>query len=50
MLWRKRNLPPPLLEMRIGESQSGGQCGGSLSNENENEVGTFLKPYTKINF
>ena len=37
MLWRKGNLPPPLLDMKIGESQYGGQCGGSLSNENENE-------------
>ena len=35
-------------EQALGDS--GGQCGGSLSNENENEVRTFLKPYTKINF
>ena len=26
------------------------QCGGSSSNENENEIRTFLKPYTKMNF
>ena len=50
MLWRKGNPPPPLLEMKIGESQYRGQCGGSLSDENENEVRTFLKPYSKINF
>ena len=42
MLWRKGNLPPPLLDMKIGESQYGGQCGGSLSNDIEPEGGHLV--------